>query len=247
MTNNRRPRFPSGPGCLLAGAIFFLLLGVFGSGLGQRYTYWLQIDQVQAFEGEDGLVLFVEVRRASRYPGFLQSGQIRKTMQLIRVDVSRDGEISQTPLIFDEGTTFHTNIAPIIRLPDHFYLVQQPSMRRPACQLHRVLADRIEPRSFEESGEILRRLGLRCGGAQGLKEFDLISKRSGWERLNGNSYMFGSDFPIVSRRHGMRLLVVEDGRSQSIVAESIRGPNPWSRPLVRVSSRRWRSYKGPMH
>src|SRR5262245_35220906 len=39
-------------GCLLVGAILFSCLLVFGFGLGLPYTYWLQIAEVQAFEGE---------------------------------------------------------------------------------------------------------------------------------------------------------------------------------------------------
>ena len=237
-----------GLGCLLSGAIFFLFLLIFGAGLGLPYTYWLQIAEVQAFDGEDGVVLFIEVERATRYGGFLQEGPINRAMQLLRIDVSRDGQISQVPLKFDEGTTFNTNIAPIIKLQDHFYLVEQPSMGRPSCQLHRVVGDRIETLSFEESGRILQAIGLQCGGSRRLddfEEFDLISKRRGWARLNRSSYMFKYDAPVVSNRHKLRLLFVEGDQSQAIVAESFSGPNHWSKPLVRVNTRRWKSYQSP--
>lgn len=243
-------RFRScGGGCLLAGAILFLFLLVFGAGVGLPYTYWLQIAEVQAFEGEGGVVLFVEVERTMRYGGFMQEAPIRKTMQLLQIEVSGDGQVRQTPLKYHGYTTFNTNIAPIIRLPDHFYLVQQPSMGRPSCQLHRVLGDRIEPLTLEESGKILQEIGLRCGGSRRLDdfgEFDLISKRSGWQRLNGSSYMFKQDAPVVSHRHKLRLVFVEDDRSQAIVAESFSGPNQWSKPLVEVSTRRWKSYQSPL-
>jgi hypothetical protein len=243
-------RFRScGGGCLLAGAILFSCLLVFGAGLGLPYTYWLQIAEVQAFEGEGGVVLFVEVERTMRYGGFMQEAPIRKAMQLLRIEVSGDGQVRQSPLEFHGYTTFNTNITPIIRLPDHFYLVQQPSMGRPSCQLHRVLGDRIEPLTFEESNMILQEIGLRCGGSRRLddfEEFDLISKRSGWERLNRSSYMFDLDAPIVSHRHKLRLLFAEDGQSQAIVAESFSGPTHWSKTLVRVSTRRWKSYQSPM-
>src|SRR4051794_19970991 len=99
-------------GCLLPTGICFLLLMGFGSGLGLPYTYWLQISEVQAFDGEDGVVLFVEVERTMRYGGFLQNAPINKTMQLLRVDVSRDGQVSQVSLKFNDNTTFNTNIAP---------------------------------------------------------------------------------------------------------------------------------------
>ena len=239
-----------GLGCLLAGAISFLFLLVFGAGLGLPYTYWLRIAQVQAFEGEDGVVLFVEVERAMRYGGFLQEAPLNKAMQLLRIDVSRDGRVSQVPLRFHEGTTFNTNIAPIIRLPDHFYLVQEPSMGRPSCQLHRVLGDRIESLTFDESGRILQSIGLRCGETRSIDDFeafDRISRRNGWQRLNGSSYSFRFESPVVSHRHKLRLLFVEEGLSQSIVADSFSGPNHWSKTLVSVDTRRWKSYRSPMH
>jgi hypothetical protein len=239
-----------GSGCLLSGAILILFLLVFGAGVGLPYTYWLQIAGSQVFEGENGVVLFVEVERTMRYGGFMQEAPIRKTMQLLRIDVSRDGQVSQIPLKFDEGTTFHTNIAPIVRLPDHFYLVQQPSMGRPSCQLHRVTGDHIEPLSFEESGRMLQAIGLQCGGSRSLddfEEFDIISKRNGWERLNRSSYMFAYDAPIVSRRHKLRLLFVEEDQSRAIVAESFSGPDHWSKPLVNVNTKHWKSYQSPMH
>ncbi len=232
------------------GAVLFLFLLIFGAGLGLPYTYWLEIDQVQAFEGDDGVVLFVEVDRTMRYGGFLQEAPIDKTMQLLRVDVSRDGQASQVPLKFNDDATFNTNIAPIIKLSDHFYLVQQPSMGRPSCQVHQVLGDRIESLSFGESDKILRSIGLPCGQSRGLddfSEFDTISQRSGWTRLNGSSYGFryGRD-PIVSARHKLRLRFVDDGVSEAIVAESFDGPNHWSKPLVRVNTSRWKSYRSPM-
>ena len=58
--------------------------------------------------------------------------------------------------------------------------------------------------------------------------------------------MFKHDAPVVSNRHKLRLLFVEGDQSQAIVAESFAGPNHWSKPLVRVSTRRWKSYQSPM-
>lgn len=235
-------------GCLLTGAIFFLLL-VFGFGLGLRNTYWLGISQVQVFDSEDGVTLFVEVDRTMRRGGFLREVPIRKTMQLLRIDVSGDGKVIQTPLKFDKRTTFNTNIAPIIRLPNHFYLVEQPSRGRPSCQLHRVLGDRIEPLSFAESGRMIQAIGLRNGGSQTLDdfgEFDRISERSGWQRLNQSSYMFKYDAPIESHRHKLRLLFVEEDQVQAIVADSFSGPIHWSKSLVRVNTGRWKSYQSSM-
>jgi hypothetical protein len=97
---------------------------------------------------------------------------------------------------------------------------------------------------------ILHEIGLRCGGSRRLdhfEEFDLISKRSGWDRLNSTSYSFEHDAPVVSHRHKLRLLFVEDAQSQAIVAESFSGPNHWSKALVRVSTGRWKSYQSPLH
>jgi hypothetical protein len=245
----RRP--PScGQSCLLSAALLFVLLLVFGNGLGLPYTYWLEISEVQAFDGEDGVVLFVEVRRTMEYGGFIQAPPIDKTIQLLRVDVSRDGNVSQVPLRFNQDITFNTNVAPIIRLPDHFYLVQEPSMGRPSCQLHRVLGDRIESLTFDESGRILQSIGLRCGETRSIDDFeafDRISRRNGWQRLNGSSYSFRFESPVVSHRHKLRLLFVEEGLSQSIVADSFSGPNHWSKTLVSVDTRRWKSYRSPMH
>ena len=237
-------------GCLPSVAILVVFVLLFGAGLGLPHTFWLQISDVQAFDGEDGVVMFVEVERTMSYGGALQLPPINKTMELLRVSVSRAGKVSQVSLKFDQGTTFNTNIAPVIRLPDHFYLVRQPSMGRPSCQLYRVTTDRIEPLTFEESGRILQSIGLRCGENRMLddfEEFDLVSKRNGWQRLNRSSYSFEHDAPIVSRRHKLRLLFVEQGLSQAIVADSFSGPNHWSKSVVNVNTRRWKSYRSPMY
>ena len=43
-----------------------------------------------------------------------------------------------------------------------------------------------------------------------------------------------------------RLLFVDDGQSQTIVADSFSGPNHWSKPLVSISTRRWKSNQSLM-
>jgi hypothetical protein len=235
-------------GCLLSAAILFCLLLVFGFGLGLPYTYWLQISEVQAFDGADGVVLFVEVERTMRHGGLIQEPPIEKKMQLLRIEVSADGQVEQAPLKFARDITINTNIAPIIKLPDDFYLVQQPSMGRPSCQLHRVIGDRIESLSFDESSRILQSIGLKCGGSRRIddfEDFDRISRRNGWQRLNGSSYTFNRN-PIMSHRHKLKVHFVEDGQSEAILADSFAGPHHWSKPLVTVSTRRWKSYRSPM-
>lgn len=238
-----------GLGCFLAGAFFIAFLLVFGAGLGRPYTYWLEISDVQVFDGETSVVLFVEIERRMRYPGFLQEGSIRKPAQLLRIEVSQGREVTRIPLKFEGCPTFNTNIAPIIKLDDHFYLVEGPSRGRPSRQLHRVVGDHIETLSFEESGKLLQTAGFQYGRSRGLdnfEEYDRISNRNGWQRLNGSSYGFKHDTPIESHRHRLRLLYTEDERSQSLVADSIYWPNYWSNTLYRVNTMRWRSHQLPL-
>jgi hypothetical protein len=221
-----------------------LFLLVFGAGLRGTNLNWLEVSDVQVFEGDGGVVLFVEIERTKQHGGFPRTAPIESTIQLLRIEVSKDGRSSLTPLKFGERTTFNTTISPIIKLPDHFYLVEEPSMGRPSCQLHRVAGDCIESLSFDESGSLLQAIGLRCGGSRGLDDFavfDRISERNGWRRLNHSSSMFKYDSPVVSHRHKLRLSLAEEGQSQAIVADSFTGPSHWSKILVTVNTRRWKS------
>ena len=58
---------------LMAGLSLFMSWLIFGFGLGLPYTYWIRISHLQAFEGPEGVTVFIEGERAMRYPGFLQS------------------------------------------------------------------------------------------------------------------------------------------------------------------------------
>lgn len=232
---------------LMVGLGLLVSLLIFGAGLGLPYTYWLHMSDLQVFEGTEGVTLFIEVERTMRYPGFLQEAPIRTPVSLYRIDVSGDGMIKRQPLKFSGRRTFNTNISPILRLQNAFYLVEGPSMGRPYCQLHVLKAERIESLTLEESDTILRSVGLRCG-SDDFKEFDEVTQRNGWRRLNRESYGIGLGYmePIVSKRHGVRLRFVEDGQLQEIVAESLSGTGRWAKSLVSVSTMPWKSYESPL-
>ncbi len=232
---------------VMVGLGLIVSLLIFGAGLGLPYTYWLHMSDLQVFEGSEGVTLFIGVERTMRYPGFLQEAPIRKPVTLYRIDVSGDGEVKSQPLMFSGWKTFNTNISPILRLQNAFYLVEGQSMGRPYCQLHEVKSERIESLTREESDTILRSVGLRCG-SDDFQQLDEVTQRNGWRRLNRESYSIGLGFmePILSKRHGLRLRFVEDGQLQQIVAESLSGTNRWAKSLVSVSTMPWKSYESPL-
>src|SRR4051794_5912528 len=109
----RRKLASCASGCLLTGFALFGVFLIFGAGLGSPYTYWLIISDVQIFEGPSSVVLFVEVERTMRYPGFLQEAPIRRPVRLDRVHVALDGGVERSNLKFQGEPTFNTNVAPI--------------------------------------------------------------------------------------------------------------------------------------
>lgn len=235
---------------VLTGVIVSFLVAiflVFAVGLGVPSTYWLQVGEMQVFEGPEGVVLFVEVDRTVRLPGFVRSVPVRKKpLQLLRIDVSRTGQVTRNTLRFNNWTTFNTNIAPIVRLEDDFYLVQEPSLGHPDCQLHRVNGKDIVPLSLAESRALLRSVQLICGplGLGELARLDTVSNANGWWRLNGASYAFRRDPEgYTSRRHKLRIRFTEADLTESVVAESLAENNHWITPAVAVITRRWKSYR----
>lgn len=235
---------------VIAGGVTLLLFGLisaFGVGLGVPNTYWLQVGEMQAFEGPEGVVLFVEVDRTVRLPGSLRSAPVRKRpLQLLRIDVSPTGQVTRNTLRFNNWTTFNMNIAPIVRLEDDFYLVQEPSVGHPDCLLHRVHGKDVVPLSLAESRALLVSARLICGSLElgELAPLDRVSSANGWWRLNGASDSFRRDPEgYTSERHKLRIRFTEADLTESIVAESLSENDRWITPAVTVITRRWKSYR----
>lgn len=242
-------RLPRGLGCLLVGFGAFALFGlftIFGMGVGRPYTYHLRISQVQAFEDSEGVTLFVEVERQTRYPGYLQEGGPHKAVQLRRLRVAPDGLARDDRLGFAGRATFNTNIAPIVRLPEGFALIVQPSRGRPSCEINRIRADQIVSGGLVGSDQVAQAAGLGDGRARGIFDFanlDAISARNGATRINGVSHVFGGlGRPIASSRHGLDFRVVEEGSTEAIVVEPRGGGAASARAILTVNTTRWRAY-----
>src|SRR4051794_35008853 len=85
-----------GLGCLLVSAVLGGILLIFGVGYGLALpsTNWYEITQVQAFEGDAGVVLFVEVDWWRQNGGAFSRPPSYLPVELIRVDVSPDGRVN---------------------------------------------------------------------------------------------------------------------------------------------------------
>jgi hypothetical protein len=223
------------------------------AGVGLPITYYHHLGYVQAFEGPDRVILFVEVERGMEWPGLVGHAPYRYAAAFYRIDVFPDGRVEKSALRSDsEGhLTFNTNLFAVARLADGFYLVETPSYApRPAYRLD---PDRIDPLSAEAAiraagGDLLR----SSKGIFDLSQIDAISTARGWRRLNhepGPGPHLLSSHPIDSPRNGIRLKYVRrpmvgDG-SQSLVAESLSPAAGWARTLIEVDTREWTSYRSP--
>ncbi len=221
-------------------------------GVGFPNTYWHRIGHVQVFEGPDRVVPFVEVKRAMKWPGLLSRAPHNYAAAFLRIDVLPDGRVERTVLRSDlEGhITFNTNLYAVVRLPDGFYLLENPAYApRPT---YRLGPDRVEPLSQEDamnalSGEEI----LVGGGPSDLSKVDALSARRGWRRLNpewSGPFLLLPD-PIDSTKHAVRLRHFggwpnQDG-PETIVAESLSSADHWNRTLIEVDTRRWKSLKDP--
>ena len=243
-------------GCLLWGLIALVLLLVGVAGLGLPITYWHYLGCGHVFEGPDRVVVFIEVRRAMQWPGFLMTPAYNDPVAFFRIDVFPDGKVERTTLQADLGghITFNTNLYVVVRLADGFYLVE--NHQYPGRPAYRLGSDRIEPLTTEERARIAGAEVLESNGSPfDLSRGDAISAGRGWRRISrgrsdGPSPLFWqySD-PIDSTRHGVRLRYASDSVDQdglgSIVAEALSPTNRWSRTLIEVDTRRWWSYTGP--
>jgi hypothetical protein len=255
--HGERPSRPSTgrgclPGCLLSGFVAVVILIVAANGVGFPKTYWHHIGDVQAFEGPDRVVVFVEVERAMKWPGLLSRPPHNFAAGFLRIDVFPDGRVERTVLYSDlEGhITLNTNLYAVAHLADGFYLLEKPSYApRPA---YRLGPDQVERLSREEATKAAGDETFLAGAHMfDLSKIDAISSRRGWRRLNrdhgGGPYLLIAD-PIDSTSHGMRLRHsgrwMEDG-PETIVAESLSSTDRWTRTLIKVDMRRWESYQHP--
>ena len=233
------------PGCLIVGFIAAMAAGVLVvvMGVGLPCTYWHRVGNLQVFEGPDSVVLFVEVQLATRRPGLIQSPPVVvEPSRLLQIEVApQRGAAKTTVLKSDDFTSFNMNIAPIIRLPDAFYVV----VDSPRCLLERIHEGRAEPHPLAESRAILQSAGVHHIGWRD-KSIDRVSERNGWRRLNQWSTSLPDSFqPIESKVHPMRIWCGEEksGAMGMIWAESTAKEAPWVATLVTVNTKRWRSYE----
>ncbi len=255
-----KPRRPStawgcARGCLLAGGavLLFLLVGVLG--LGFPYTYWHGLGHVQAFEGPDRVVLFVEVERGMNRPGLFPGAYPYLFAAAIgRIDVFLDGRVERTTfrLDVDDDVTVNTNLYVVVRLADGFYLERMFGRHAPTP------AYKLEPDGTLSlpSKEAVRTAGPDVIPASNdpfdLSRVDAISLRNGWHRLHdehGRPYRLLALDPIESTRLGIRLGHLprwpREDEPESLVAESLSPADPWTRTLIEVDTRRWKSYREP--
>jgi hypothetical protein len=252
----RRAGSGCGRGCLLVGGavVLFLLVGVVGVGL--PYTYWHHLGHVQAFEGPDRVVLFVEVERAMNRPGLFPGAYpYNFAAALWRIDVFPDGRVERTflRLDVDDDVTLNTNLYAVVRLADGFYLVRMfgEGAPRPAYRLGPEGILWLPPK------EAIRPTGEDVLEASqdpfDLSKVDAVSLRRGWRRFNrdrgGGPYLLSGSDPIDSTRHGVRLRHLpqwfHEEEPESLVAESLSPTDRWARTLIEVDTRRWKSYREP--
>ncbi len=228
------------PGCLMTAFIAWIVQAVVCAGLGLPNTYWHRIGNLQAFEGPDSVILFVEVELATRRPGLVRSPPVvAQPSRLLQIEVAPDGAARTTVLKSDDFTTFNMNIAPIIRIADAFYVVDYPE------GLLRKLHDgRVEPLDWAESQAALQTTGLHDIGWRD-ESLDRVSERNGWRRLNEwSTSLPDSSQPIESEAHSMRIWCEGEkyGVMGMIRAESSAREAPWAATLLTVDTKPWRSY-----
>lgn len=243
-------------GCLLWGSVALVFLFVGVAGLGLPITYWHYLGCGHVFEGLDRVVVFIEVRRAMQWPGFLMTPAYNDPVAFFRIDVFPDGRVERATLRADLGghITFNTNLYVVVRLADGFYLVENPGYAPRVA--YRLGSDRIEPLTSEERTRATGQDVLQAGGGFfDLSRVDAISARRGWHRISGrrgdgpSPLLSSYSDPIDSTRHGVRLRYAGDPVDRdgldAIVAESLSPTDRWARTLIEVDTRRWWSYTGP--
>lgn len=230
-----------------------ILLFVGGFGLGLPNTYWHHLGDAQVLEGPDRVVLFIEVERAMWWPGFIGVAPHNHAAAFLRIDIFPDGRVERTTLRSDlEGhITLNTNLYAVVYLADGFYLVENPSYApKPA---YRLGPDRIDPLSPEDAIRATGRDVLHTSDSMfDLSRLDSISAGRGWRRLNhepgGGQYLLLSD-SIISTQHGVKLWHgggwLREGAPEFLFAESTSSTVHWSRVLIEVDTRRWKSYRQP--
>ena len=232
-------------GCLLIALALavFVVVGVLGLGL--PYVYWYTMRDVQIFDGPEELVLFVDVYKAMRYPGLAQTNPLDKSARLIKITVTPQGAVELSPLQYHGGyITFNANLFTVLRFSDDFYLVENPLST--GRRLLRFNGDVIEPAARPDHDEILRSFGT--ADLSDRTKLDKINEENGWRRLNDDNgkgpYLVHGD-SIISKRNRVRLRLETREGSESLIAESLSETNPWTKTLITIDTRRWRSYKAP--
>ena len=223
-----------------------MLILFVGMGLGSPRTYWQRIGDMQAFEGPDRLVLFVEVRRAMRWPGLISSKAINLAAGFLRVDVFPDGRVERKDLRYnpEDHLTLNTNIGVVLKLVDAFHLART-SNSTGERRLYRLGPDQITALFPTELEKALSKDGpLTFDSRFDLSSLDSISIRNGWRRIDDE----GSN-TYESIRLGVRIRHRKESWEATgpevVVAESLTIPGAWSRTLITVDRRRWTSYKDP--
>ncbi len=221
-------------------------------GVGFPNTYWHCIGNVQVFEGPDRVVLFVEVQRGMKWPGLLGRPPHNFAAGFLRIDVFADGRVERTALRSDlKGyITFNTNLYVVVHLADGFYLLESPwHAPRPA---YRLGPDQVEPLTEEEARKAVGDETFPTNRNMfDLSKVDAISARRGWRRLNNERlgpFLLHSD-PVDSTRHDVRLRHFGGWLSQdepeTIAAESLSSTESWNRTVIKLDTKRWKSYKSP--
>lgn len=239
-------------GCLLSGLAAFAFIFVFGMGLGFPNTYWHHLSDIQAFEGPDRVVLFVEIERAMKWPGLIGRAPHNLAAGFLRIDIFPDGCTERTHLQSDlKGhITLNANLYAVAHLADGFYLIVDPTFApKPA---YRFGPDRVDPLSSEEA---IRAKGEdilpRSDRFLDFSELDTVSAKHGWQRLHReDDWRYPSPLGLIkSTRHGLKLWQAGKSRNhgtpQSITAESLSPDNRWTRTLLEMKRQPWKSYKGP--
>lgn len=241
-------------GCLLSGLVAVTLFLIFGAGVRSPNIYWHHLGDVQAFEGPDRIVLFVEVERAMKWPGLIGRVPHNFAAGFLRIDIFPDGRVERAHLQSDlKGhITLNPSLYAVAHLADGFYLIDEPAFApKPA---YRFGPDRIDPLSSEEA--------IRAAGEDVLPTrdhfydfsgLDAISAKRGWQRLQRKSNDWQYPDPvglITSTRHGVKLWQIgkswgQHDAPQSIIAESLSPTNRWAHTLLELDTRPWKSHKAP--
>lgn len=240
------------PGCLLSGLVAVALSLIFGTGTSSPNTYWHHPGGVQAFEGPDRVVLFVEVERVTKLPGLLRESPYRhNAVEFVRIDILPDGIIERTHLQsnLEDNISFELSRYAAVYLANGFYLVDDPwTAPRPAYRLGPDRIERLSPNeAIRAAGEDVLPASDPSSDLSGL---DAISAKRGWSPLHRKSDDWQYPDPlglINSTRHGVRLWQVgrswDKGTPQSIIAESLSPTNRWTHTLLELDTRPWKSYK----